>query len=61
MEEFTLAEVAQTLDCSQPEAQALIDQAGRELAGQLCANILIIEDELPGGARPAKTIAGSGT
>ena len=45
MEEFTVPEIAQTLDCPAMQARALVDQAGRELAAQLCANILIIEDE----------------
>ena len=45
MEEFTVAEIAQTIGCPEAQAQALIDQAGRDLAAQLCANILIIEDE----------------
>ena len=45
MEEFTLAEVAGTLECSPSQAQALIDQAGHALSTQLCANILVIEDE----------------
>jgi CheY-like chemotaxis protein len=45
MEDFSIAEVAQTLDVTDPVARALIDQAGREIAAQLRTNVLIIEDE----------------
>ena len=45
MEDFSIAEVAQTLEVSDPVARALIDQAGREIATQLRTNVLIIEDE----------------
>ncbi|WP_308469378.1 sigma factor-like helix-turn-helix DNA-binding protein [Alsobacter metallidurans] len=45
LEGFSTAEVAQTLDCSLGEAQALLDAAGRELADQIKTDVLIIEDE----------------
>jgi CheY-like chemotaxis protein len=45
MEDFSIAEVAQTLEVSDPVARALIDQAGREIAAQLRTDVLIIEDE----------------
>lgn len=45
MEDFSIAEVAQTMEVSDPVARALIDQAGREIAAQLRTNVLIIEDE----------------
>ena len=45
MESFTPKEIAQTLECSESEALALIDQAGREISAQIRTNVLIIEDE----------------
>ena len=45
LEGFSTSEVAQTLDCSLGEAQALLDAAGRELADQIKTDVLIIEDE----------------
>lgn len=45
LEGFSTAEVAQTLDCSLGEAQALLDAAGKELADQIKTDVLIIEDE----------------
>ena len=45
MEDFSIGEVAQTLEVTDPVARALIDQAGREIAVQLSTNVLIIEDE----------------
>jgi DNA-directed RNA polymerase specialized sigma24 family protein/FixJ family two-component response regulator len=46
MEGLSVDRVAEVLDCSVAEAQALIDQAGRELAAQITTDVLIIEDEL---------------
>ncbi len=45
MEDFSIGEVAQTLEVSDPVARALIDQAGREIAAQLRTHVQIIEDE----------------
>jgi CheY-like chemotaxis protein len=46
VENFSIKQVAAALDCSVAQAQALIDQAGRELAAQIVTDVLIIEDEL---------------
>jgi DNA-directed RNA polymerase specialized sigma24 family protein len=45
MESFAAKEIAETLGCSEPDASALIDQAGREISEQIRTNVLIIEDE----------------
>jgi DNA-directed RNA polymerase specialized sigma24 family protein len=45
LEGFSLSEAAQVLDLPAPEVKALIDQAGAEIAEQIAADILIIEDE----------------
>lgn len=45
LENFTPAEIAQILDTSEAEARGLVDTAGREIAAQIAARILIIEDE----------------
>jgi DNA-directed RNA polymerase specialized sigma24 family protein len=45
LEGFSLSETAQVLDLPVPEVKALIDQAGAEIAEQIAADILIIEDE----------------
>lgn len=45
IEGFATAEVADTLECSVAEASSLIDAAGREIADQICTDVLIIEDE----------------
>ena len=45
LENFTPAEIAQILDTSEAEARSLIDTAGREIAAQIAARLLIIEDE----------------
>ncbi len=45
MESFTPNEIAQTLGCSEGEALALVDQAGREISAQIRTSVLIIEDE----------------
>ncbi|MFI5014551.1 MAG: response regulator [Hyphomicrobiales bacterium] len=45
VEEFDLADTARILECGEAEARALIDQAGREIAGQVATDVLIIEDE----------------
>ena len=45
LEGFSLSEAAQVLDLPAQEVKALIDQAGAEIAEQIAADILIIEDE----------------
>ncbi len=45
LEGFSLSEAAQVLDLPAPDVKALIDQAGSEIAEQIAADILIIEDE----------------
>jgi CheY-like chemotaxis protein len=45
LEGLTIAETAQVLDVPVFEAKTLIDQAGAEIADQIAADILIIEDE----------------
>ncbi|SDR13915.1 CheY chemotaxis protein or a CheY-like REC (receiver) domain [Rhizobiales bacterium GAS113] len=45
VEEFSTADTARILDCSEAEAGALIDQAGREITRQVATDVLIIEDE----------------
>jgi CheY-like chemotaxis protein/DNA-directed RNA polymerase specialized sigma24 family protein len=46
MEGLSTNRVASALACSVREARALIDQAAREIAGQIKTDVLIIEDEL---------------
>lgn len=45
LEGFSLSEAAQVLELPAQEVKALIDQAGAEIAEQIAADILIIEDE----------------
>jgi CheY-like chemotaxis protein/DNA-directed RNA polymerase specialized sigma24 family protein len=45
LEGFEAAEVAATLECTLEEAVALIAAAGKEMADQIRADVLIIEDE----------------
>lgn len=45
VEGFETDEIAAALGCSGPDAAALLDEAGRELAMQISTNVLIIEDE----------------
>ena len=45
VEEFTTREAAQILDTTDIEVRSLIDQAGREIAGQVATSVVIIEDE----------------
>ncbi|MGH6839819.1 MAG: response regulator [Methylocella sp.] len=45
LEGFEAAEVAATLECTLEEAGALIAAAGKEMADQIRADVLIIEDE----------------
>ncbi|THD43527.1 MAG: response regulator [Bradyrhizobium sp.] len=45
VESFTPAQIGQALGCSEREANALIDRAGREIAEQIRTSVLIIEDE----------------
>jgi DNA-directed RNA polymerase specialized sigma24 family protein len=46
MEEFSIERVAAVLECSVREANALLNQAAREIAAQITTDVLIIEDEL---------------
>ncbi len=45
LEDFPPREIAAVMGCDEPEACGLIDRAGREIAGQIAAKVLIIEDE----------------
>lgn len=45
VEEFSIMEIAVILDLSTTEVKGLIDTAGREIAEQIAARVLIIEDE----------------
>lgn len=45
LEEFSVADIASILDSSESEARGLVDEAGREIAEQIAARVLIIEDE----------------
>ncbi len=45
VEGFTAEDCRAILDCSPEAFEALLDEAGREIAGQVATDILIIEDE----------------
>jgi DNA-directed RNA polymerase specialized sigma24 family protein len=45
VEGFSLPEIALILNASDSEIEALIDQAGREIATQVATDVLVIEDE----------------
>ena len=45
VEGFDPDQVAAALNCTQPEALGLLDEAGHELASQIATQVLIIEDE----------------
>ena len=45
VEGFTTSDICMMLDESPAHVEALIEQAGREIAGQLSTDVLIIEDE----------------
>lgn len=45
LEGFDLAHVARTLDVSEKEAGALVEEANAEIADQIATDVLIIEDE----------------
>jgi CheY-like chemotaxis protein len=45
VEEFTPADAARAMDASEAELQALIDEAGRDIARQVATDVVIIEDE----------------
>jgi DNA-directed RNA polymerase specialized sigma24 family protein len=45
LEEFSLPDIAAILDASAEEVTSLIDVAGREIALQIAAKVMIIEDE----------------
>jgi CheY-like chemotaxis protein len=45
LEEFQTAEIAAILDTSEDDVRKLVDSAGREIAEQITAKVMIIEDE----------------
>ena len=45
VEGFSIERIAAVLECPVAHVQALIDQAGREIAEQITTDVLIIEDE----------------
>jgi DNA-directed RNA polymerase specialized sigma24 family protein len=45
LESFRVEEIAQTLECSEDEVNALVERAGREISAELQTSVLIIEDE----------------
>lgn len=45
VEGFRTDEIAEMLDCTVTEVEALMERAGREIATQLSTDVLIIEDE----------------
>jgi CheY-like chemotaxis protein len=45
LEEFSTSEIATILECSEDEVRELVDAASREIAAQIGARVLIIEDE----------------
>jgi CheY-like chemotaxis protein len=45
LEEFPVSEIATILGVDERRARALVDEAGREIAAQIAARVLIIEDE----------------
>ena len=45
VEEFRPAEAARAMDVSEAELQALIEEAGRDIARQVATEVVIIEDE----------------
>jgi DNA-directed RNA polymerase specialized sigma24 family protein/CheY-like chemotaxis protein len=45
VEGFSLAETARILDVTEPQAEQLIEGAGRQIAEQVATDVLIIEDE----------------
>jgi CheY-like chemotaxis protein len=45
VEEFASREAARVMDVSEEELQALIDEAGRDIAKQVATDVVIIEDE----------------
>jgi DNA-directed RNA polymerase specialized sigma24 family protein len=45
VEGFKIDEIGEILDCAPHEAEALLDDAGREIAEQMATSVLIIEDE----------------
>lgn len=45
VEDFSFADVAEILDCTEAEARALVDQAAEDIAEDSRTDVLIIEDE----------------
>lgn len=45
LEQFSAAEAASVLGVAEHEVKALVDRAGREIAGQVATTVVIIEDE----------------
>jgi hypothetical protein len=46
VEGFSEKDAAHILEVTEAELKALVDDAGREMASQIAANVLIIEDEM---------------
>jgi DNA-directed RNA polymerase specialized sigma24 family protein len=57
VEQFTTGEIAAMLDLTEADVRSLVDKAGREIAEQIAARVLIIEDE-PLIALDLETIVG---
>jgi DNA-directed RNA polymerase specialized sigma24 family protein len=45
LDSFSAADIAATLDCPEPQAKELIEEAAREISAQLHTSVLIIEDD----------------
>lgn len=45
LEDFSMGDIAQILSTNEAEVRRLVDAAGREIADQIAARVLIIEDE----------------
>ena len=45
LEEFSTKDIADILDSEESEVRALVDEAGHEIAEQISARVLVIEDE----------------
>ncbi len=45
LEDFAVAEIATIMGCPEADVRRFVDTAAREIAGQLAARIMIIEDE----------------
>jgi CheY-like chemotaxis protein len=45
LEDFSVKDMSEILGCNEKEVKRLLDAAGREISDQICARVLIIEDE----------------